>query len=860
MKFTLKDYQEEAVSNTLERLSKASRRWREDDDIYAFSLTATTGAGKTVMAAAVFEALFYGDDTFNFEPDSTATVIWFSDDPSLNEQSRYRLLEASDKLDFSDLVVVENKFNREKFEPGKIYFLNTQKLSKTSLLTRGHIDEPSQFKLDFPNSRPDMRAYTIWDTIQNTIEDNNLTLYLLLDEAHRGIGNGSAEKSTIVQKLINGSGSVPPIPIVWGISATVQRFNNAIENANNRTTLPNVIVDSSKVQDSGLLKDTIVLDVPEDTGHFDTVLLRRGANKLKEITTLWEKYGKEQNQVDLVIPLMVLQVPNKPNHDEIGQALDTIFKEWSELSISNVAHVFGEHATQTFGGHSVEYITPQRVQDTKRIRILIAKDAISTGWDCPRAEVMVSFRSATDKTHITQLLGRMVRTPLARRIPGNDKLNAVECLLPSFNKKSVESVAEALMKGGSDEGDTDIKGRRVLVKPIEVTPNPDIDNAVWEYFESLPSESLPKAEAKPIKRLTALAQELAFDNLLKDAGKVAHKELHLALDAARTRFAKEIEDSRKKVLEVKGKSLVTVLADQSKTFNDFVENSDYEVINDFYKRASRIISPDLARTYSDYCISDNEDEDLIEEALLEAHTIIASLGLVPEILEYLESESDRLSKKWFNDYRIKIKNLSDERQETYRVLKSWSKEPVDIDIVKPKTWIVATTAIEEKTETPLPTFEKHLMCNADKLFPCDLNDWETEVLKKESAYEDNLGWYRNPSNTTHGSIGISYSENNKYSIVRPDFIFFVKKSDGSITADIIDPHSHHLSDSLPKLKGLAAYAENHGEFYRRIEAISKIGDKLKVLDLKDADVRDAINQAPSAKAVYDSEYGLDYNS
>ena len=33
------------------------------------------------------------------------------------------------------------------------------------------------------------------------------------------------------------------------------------------------------------------------------------------------------------------------------------------------------------------------------MRILLAKDAISTGWDCPRAEVMVSFRSATDKTH-----------------------------------------------------------------------------------------------------------------------------------------------------------------------------------------------------------------------------------------------------------------------------------------------------------------------------------------------------------------------------------------------------------------------------------------------------------------------------
>lgn len=138
MKFTLKDYQEEAVREVLVDLKKASRRWREDGDKHAFSLTATTGAGKTVMAAAVFEALFHGDDNYDIEPDAGAVVIWFSDDPSLNEQSRFRLIEASDRLSISDLVVVQSTFQREVLEPGKVYFLNTQKLSKSSLLVRGH--------------------------------------------------------------------------------------------------------------------------------------------------------------------------------------------------------------------------------------------------------------------------------------------------------------------------------------------------------------------------------------------------------------------------------------------------------------------------------------------------------------------------------------------------------------------------------------------------------------------------------------------------------------------------------------------------------------------------------------------------
>lgn len=492
---------------------------------------------------------------------------------------------------------------------------------------------------------PDLRSHTIWDTIQNTIEDPDLTLYLVLDEAHRGMQEGKRSsgdsKPTIVKQLINGSGSVPGIPIVWGISATVQRFNDAVSGMQGRATLPNVVVDPTKVQESGLLKDIINLDVPDDTGDFSTVLLRRGTDKLREISNAWAGYAQQQEDADTVLPLMVLQVPNLPDHKEIGIWLDTIFDRWPDLANDCVANVFGEHKTETFGSRTAPYIAPERVQESDWVRVLVAKDAISTGWDCPRAEVMVSFRAASDRTHITQLLGRMVRTPLARRIPGNERLNAVDCLLPHFDKKSVAAVVTALMTGG--DGGEELPGRRVLINPREMKPNPAIPEEIWQTLLSLPSQTLPKRQTRPVKRLTVLAHELAADDLLPDAGKKAHAEMHKVLDGAQVRYDDGIKKARDGVLTVEGKTVKADVETKAVSFNDFVEVADYAVIEDAYKRAARVVSSDLARTYSEHLATKAAKDEDPEDALIEAHTAVAALGLVSDIKDDLEAAAEKLS-------------------------------------------------------------------------------------------------------------------------------------------------------------------------------------------------------------------------
>lgn len=857
MNFTLKDYQSDAVRDALDNFRKARNYWKRDGDRSAFSLTATTGAGKTVMAAAVFEALFYGDDTYDFEPDPGAVVLWFSDDPSLNEQTRFRLREAADRLDGSDLEVVQNTFNREKFAPGKIYFLNTQKLSKNSLLVRGH--EPQQTPLPM-DMRPDLRSHTIWDTIQNTIEDPELTLYLVLDEAHRGMGSPSRstadEKSTIVRTLINGHDSTSAIPIVWGISATVDRFDEAMKESKGRTILPNVGVDASRVQASGLLKDTIVLDIPGEAGAFDNVLVRRGVGKLKEATKAWADYAKEQEEGDTVVPLMVLQVPNTPNPKDIAKSLDVLFSEWPELGIDAVAHVFGDHTTQQFGTYEVSYISPERVQESNWVRVLIAKDAISTGWDCPRAEVMVSFRPAKDRTHITQLLGRMIRTPLARRIPGQDRLNAVDCLLPFFDTKAVTAVADSLMTGES--GADELPGRRVLIEPIEMTPNASVDDGVWDKFLSLPSQTLPRKGAKPVKRLTALAQELSSDGLLPDAGKAAHAQLHRVLDAAAARYADEVTAATDDVMTMQGQTLVADLDGKGKTFTQFVEEADTDAIEDVYRRAARAFSPDVARTYAEY-LAEKQTDESVDDALLDAHADIAALGLVPQVKTYLEAEAEALANKWFEQYRVSIKGLSDERQDSYAQIKEMSVEPQDVDLIKPENRMEATKVREANgTETPLPVRQHHLLSDESGVFPVDLNGWEIDVLDIEMKRPDFAAWYRNPSRSSQDSLAIAYADGVGFKAVRPDFIVFSKLADGSFGASIVDPHGHHLNDALPKLRGLAEYAERHGSTYVRIDAVAKIGEQMRVLDLKAEGVRKAVLDAPDARSLYESSNADDF--
>lgn len=857
MRYTLKDYQEDAIRDVLRNLEHAREDWHRRGRAVGFSLTATTGAGKTVMAAAVIEALFDGNADYDFEPDPGAVVLWFTDDPSLNEQTRFRLLDAADRLAHSRLVVIENTFNQERLERGKVYFLNAQKLGKNSLLVRGAPDDDSKPYLLPP---PDGRAFTMWDTISNTINAEDLTLYLILDEAHRGMrseGAARAERATIVQRLVNGGPNAPAAPIVWGISATVQRFNDAMGKALNRTMYPSVIVDPARVQESGLLKDDIRLDFPSEAGKFDTVLLARATRKVREATASWSAYAQSQGSAaEPVVPLLVVQMPNRPSNDLLLSAFQTVREHWPELEPDAMAHVFGEHTAIELGGFLVPYVRPETVQDRTHIRVLFAKDAISTGWDCPRAEVLISFRPAQDETHITQLLGRMVRTPLARRIPGNDALNSVDCVLPLFNRKTAAEVAKTMLGGRDtdDDGTGGGAGRRVLMAPVEMQPNADIPEIVWQAFDALPSQTVPRKAARPIRRLAALAQALARDELRRDALKEAYRKLFAVLDGLVAMHRESIESGRRSILVVRGETIVgRVGGGDIAEGGRFTEQADDRSVEADFRAAGRVLSPELARRYADHVARPADGDD----GLFDAHVLVAALARIQGVAEELDRAAAKIADAWLTECRVAIKGLPDDRRAVYEDIRGMSAEPQTTDLMRPRLRVEET---QDADGNPVATRTRHLMSDESGLFPISaLNNWETAVLDTEMQRPDFLAWYRNPSRASGDALAIAYQDaQGRWRRMCPDFVFFHGPTN-DVKVSIVDPHGHHLGDALPKLRGLAAFAEAHGAAFHRIESITKMDDgTLRVLDLTEARVRLAVASADDAKGLYSGSAGSAY--
>lgn len=373
MKVELFPFQKKALQDIRMKAAEAMGSYHRTHSPQVVSFTAPTGAGKTIIMAAFIESVLFGDE--NFAEQQNAIFVWLSDSPQLNEQSKLKLDTKADKIRLAQCVTVEEEsFDRETFEDGHIYFLNTQKLAVSSNLTK----------------HGDGRTYTIWETIANTVRKKNDRLYFIIDEAHRGMqGREASKATTIMQKFIKGSDRdrIDPMPVVIGMSATTQRFNKLVENTS--STIHKVVVTTGEVRASGLLKDRIIITYPEeDSVNNDMAILQAAADDWKEKWGHWKQYCYEQHHA-YVNPIFIIQVQNGSGKKVSDTDLDDCLAKVEErtgflFEPGQVVHTFGQtDASITVNGLEVKYVEPSHIAEDKNIRVVFFKSDYNHADESP---------------------------------------------------------------------------------------------------------------------------------------------------------------------------------------------------------------------------------------------------------------------------------------------------------------------------------------------------------------------------------------------------------------------------------------------------------------------------------------------
>lgn len=826
MKILLRDFQTDAVDKLVRQLRKAARD-AKDGEAQAVSLSSPTGSGKTVMATAAIERILTGDDEHG--PQTNATFLWLTDLPELNKQTRNKMLATSSALGSAQLVTIENDFDAETFAPGVVYFLNTQKLATGNRLVTAREE----------------RKWTIWETITNTVNINPGGFYVFIDEAHRGMGQTAQQRNQAVglmQKFILGSAEIPPVPLIVGISATLARFEKLLGAANKtRGIRPKIDVLPADVRESGLIKETVLFWHPTETQASDMTMLRAGARRWQEFGERWTAHGKE-NPAEPVRPLLIVQVQDRSKaqgekavtQTDLGAAIAAIEEEVGQLPGDALAHAFQEGAAVEVAGRTIRHLPPSEISDDPNVRVVFFKSSLNTGWDCPRAEVMMSFRTAEDATAIAQLVGRMVRTPLARRVADDEYLNTVALFLPHYNERELKTVVERLSAADPENAPGfDVKSG---ADAADYSRAPGSERC-FAALASLPTYTIPRV-AKPseLKRIGKLARALAFDQLKQSAPDDAAR---LVIDAinefhARAEGTSEFQDAmtERTTLDVRVVSHLLYEDMDEGTIESLPVSP--ENIGDIFEAAGRKLGEGVHKTWWRDRVNNSGQPPV--RAKLE----LCALCLNGQLKKALEHAAQAQVRTWQTLYGPQIAALPEARRAVYEEIRGLASEPEEGLLTLPQS-IEGVKPGTDKSQT----WKKHLFADERGDFALiPGSSWETIVLQAETKRPETVGWLRN-TDRKPWALKIPYPMGKDWKAMYPDFLVFREEA-GRIVTDILEPHDPNRADALPKAKGLLEYVKQHDDKIGRVEYITVEDDMLCRLDMKSPDVQQAVETARSA--------------
>jgi len=369
------EFQETAIDDLNKVFLKL---WKKQSRQLPLVFKSPTGSGKTFTIAHFVRGL-------NHLPqwNESKAFIWitFSDDLAMQSKDKFKEYFENN---LENNLLTANDINRGKLYENDILFLNWQKVvaksAKNKILRRPDKDDPIH---------KESGSY-FEDVIDNTKADDR-EIILVIDEAHTN------KDTELAQNVID---YIDP-KIIIHITATPSNKDVA-----KSATLGSFVqVDRQKVVDQGLIKEKIIVQTEENLKKFknkdlDKVLLQLGIEKRNKIKEELKALAKNIN------PLMLIQLPNDDKElvatgDRTKEEVVSQYLTEQGIKKTRIAKWFDNKK------ENLDLIS----DNDNDIDFMLFKQAAGTGWDCPRACILVMFREIKSNKFYTQTIGRILRMP-----------------------------------------------------------------------------------------------------------------------------------------------------------------------------------------------------------------------------------------------------------------------------------------------------------------------------------------------------------------------------------------------------------------------------------------------------------------
>ncbi len=381
MLINLKTFQIRAVDELFDSSSRMLQRANRQNVI---ALQAPTGAGKTIMAASLIERLAS-------ETQEELCFIWVTiGKGDLQVQSRNALLRFFNGNPTVNLI--EEQFNggRTAIHRNEVIVVNWEKIRSK---VRGTGEYANVLMRDG-------EVINFREVLANTREMRKIVL--IVDESHVG---ATAERTQELKNEFDAH-------ILLEISATPKLVPSA--EAIKAGTGDFVKVAPVDVIAAGLIKKDIIINQGIDSlasAEVDSqiAILESAHRKRIALADAYEALGVNVN------PLVLVQIPNAEAGDQKLAAIqDFLAEKGITESNGRLAVWLSDYPhSENLGGISL---------NDNPVEFLVFKQALDTGWDCPRAQVLVKFRETKSETFEIQVLGRILRMPEAMHYH-DDSLN-----------------------------------------------------------------------------------------------------------------------------------------------------------------------------------------------------------------------------------------------------------------------------------------------------------------------------------------------------------------------------------------------------------------------------------------------------